>query len=514
MNDITTTAWQQYEAGKEYKRRIGLYETVRKNERFYRGDQWYRNDSDLPRPIFNLVRRIADHLVGSVLPNTLSIHYSDEHLPFIEDPTCRQAVENGLRLLEQNAAYRWKQHHLNAVAHQALLNAAISGDGIFYCWWDSEKNDGQPFRGDIRTDCVENTNLFVADVNLADIQSQDYIILSGRATVQSLRKEALAFGCSEKEISLIVGDSEHEAIASDRSVIDMEGAEKTTYLIRFYRENGKVIYEKSTEKCLICRIETGLHHYPVAYFNWRTAKNSFHGSAPISDMIANQVYINTAYAMVMKHMRDTAFSKIVYDQSRIPEWSNEVGEAIAAMGGGTVSDAVAVIGVGKMQDGYLELLENVIENTKAMMGATEAALGDERANNTSAILVLQEASLLSLTQVSSNFCRCIGELATIWADMLCTYCPTDRLLPIETDDGIRASRINHSLLKKELLRASVEIGTGTAYTPASTVTLLDKLLDRGDLNIREYLELLPPGCISNRERLLQTIQTKGGLNNE
>ena len=38
MNEHTTKAWQQYEAGKEYKRRIGLYETVRKNERFYRGD--------------------------------------------------------------------------------------------------------------------------------------------------------------------------------------------------------------------------------------------------------------------------------------------------------------------------------------------------------------------------------------------------------------------------------------------------------------------------------------------
>lgn len=514
MNNTSTTAWQQYEAGKQYKRKIGLYETVRKNERFYRGDQWYTSNSDLPRPVFNLVRRIADHLVGSVLPNTLSIHYSDEHLPFIEDASVRQSVEHGLRLLEQNAAYRWKQHHLEAVARKALLNAAISGDGVFYCWWDSEKSDGQPFLGDIRTDCIDNTNLFVADVNSCDLQSQDYIILSGRATVFSLRQEALAHGLSEKEAAKIVGDEQIDTLAGDRASIELEGAEKATYLIRFYRENGTVIYEKSTQTCVLCRADTGLRHYPVAYFNWRSCKNSFHGSAPVSDMIANQVYINTAYAMVMKHMRDTAFSKIVYDQSRIPEWSNEVGEAIAAVGGGTVSDAVAVVGVGKMQDGYLDLLNNVIENTKAMMGATEASLGDERANNTSAIMVLQEASMTALSQVQSNFCRCIGELATIWADMLCTYCPTERFLAIEDSDGIRAARADYRRLKQELLRASVEIGTSTAYTPASTVTLLDKLLDGGHLSIREYLELLPPGCISNRERLLQTIQMKGDRTNE
>ena len=40
MSTNITKAWQEYEAGKEYKRRIGLYETVRRNERFYRGDQW------------------------------------------------------------------------------------------------------------------------------------------------------------------------------------------------------------------------------------------------------------------------------------------------------------------------------------------------------------------------------------------------------------------------------------------------------------------------------------------
>ena len=41
------------------------------------------------------------------------------------------------------------------------MDAAISGDGVFYCWWDAKLQDGQPFLGDIRTDVVDNTNLFV-----------------------------------------------------------------------------------------------------------------------------------------------------------------------------------------------------------------------------------------------------------------------------------------------------------------------------------------------------------------
>ena len=32
--------WRQYEAGRNYKRQIGLYSRVEEHERFYRGDQW------------------------------------------------------------------------------------------------------------------------------------------------------------------------------------------------------------------------------------------------------------------------------------------------------------------------------------------------------------------------------------------------------------------------------------------------------------------------------------------
>ena len=61
MNHTTNKAWRQYEAGKEYKNRIGLYETVRRNERFYRGEQWQSGEGgDLPKPVFNIVRRIID----------------------------------------------------------------------------------------------------------------------------------------------------------------------------------------------------------------------------------------------------------------------------------------------------------------------------------------------------------------------------------------------------------------------------------------------------------------------
>ena len=136
-------------------------------------------------------------------------------------------------------------------------------------------------------------------------------------------------------------------------------------------------------------------------------------------------------------------------------------------------------------------------------------MGDAEANNTSAILVLQEASKLALQLVASNLRRCIGELATIWADMLCTYSPPERALPVERDGEVYAESPDYRLLRDELLRATASVSNVTTYTPAATVALLDRLLDGGHLSVESYLELLPAGAVQDREKILNIIKTKG-----
>ena len=94
-----TETWRLYEAGKTYKRRIGLYETVRQNEKFYRGEQWNASNDGLPRPVFNVIRRITDYLIGSIAPDNPSIHYTDDRLPFLDVSAVRERVLEGISLL-------------------------------------------------------------------------------------------------------------------------------------------------------------------------------------------------------------------------------------------------------------------------------------------------------------------------------------------------------------------------------------------------------------------------------
>ena len=200
MNHSNNKAWRQYEAGKAYKRRIGLYEAIRQNERFYRGDQWQSGEGQgLPHPVFNVIRRVIDYLISSVASARLSIRFTNASLPYVEAGEQSQRLQQGLQTLEAHTAYRWKENAMEQKLMRLLTDAALTGDGVLYCYWDPSIKSPQLFEGDIVTDVIDNVNLFVSDVNRPDIQSQDYIILAGRASVASLRAEAEAAGVSEEE---------------------------------------------------------------------------------------------------------------------------------------------------------------------------------------------------------------------------------------------------------------------------------------------------------------------------
>ncbi len=504
-----TKTWMQYEAGRAYKRRIGLYETVSRNESFYRGEQWQDGTGErtLPHPVFNVVRRVTDYLVGAVAGGRLSVTYSDDS--FAPQPTAalEAAMRDNIALLNRHMTYRWENCHMDRLVYRLLRDAALSGDGALYCYWDSTPTGTGDFGGDIRTVNWDACELYAADMNRPDIQGQEYIILAGRESVRALRREAKEAGISSDTIAKIRSDAVMSYDGTGRAYPELEEDDqaKATVLLKFWKEDGVVWFEKSTAEVVLRRVRTAMHLYPVAHFNWMPTRGSFHGTSPVSGMIANQKFINRAYAMVMKHMTDTAFSKVIYDKSRIPEWSNEVGEAIAAMGG-NLSDAVQVVGVGQMQNGYMALIENAISMTKEMAGATDTVLGSAQANNTSAILALQEASKTSLAQVNAAYVQCIEDVADIWADMLCAACEGTRVLAYRENGQRKLQSADFDLLRTGLLHARVEVGNLTQYSASGTQNALDKLLEGGHITLRQYLEQLPTGILPMRGRLLAQLK--------
>ncbi len=411
-----------------------------------------------------------------------------------------------LDLLNRMTAYRWDIENLDSILRDALTDAALSGNGIFYCYWDEGMIGGNGYMGDIKTETVDSTNVFVSDVNLDNIQAQDYIILSGRTSVYKLRSEAIKAGVDPELIKKIVSDDDTESLAGDYSSRELEGSEseKATYLIKFTKdENGFVSWEKSVKNVVISSCHTKMRLYPVVSFAWDKVKNSFFGSSPISELIQNQKYVNKAYAMMMKHMIDTAFSKVIYDKRLIPEWSNEVGEAIGVMSGGDVSNVVTTVGVGEMQDDFLEIIQSVIDNTKHLTGANDVVLGETEPTNTSAILALRETSEVSLDGIRSNFIKAIKELALVRFELMREYWAPERPVIIAEASNDTCTTIDFSLFEGELIDAMIDTGASRRFSQSLLINTLDSLLSSGQISFREYLERIPDGIVTRKSELLE-----------
>ncbi len=503
---VNNISWKQFEAGREYNSRIGLYEKVSLCERFYRGDQWKSvNSGPLPTPVFNFIRRITDFLIAQASDADMNIVYSDENLPYISDKNHRARIEKVISLLNSHAAYRWNQCHMERLIHQLLLDAAISGDGALFTYWDPSVRTGQAYRGDFVTVNIDSTNIFVSNVNSRDLQSQDYVIISGRDSTVNLQNEAITCGAPREEAMKIRPDDDLHYGAGDAAAIENtdSASQKATYIIKFFRdEKGYVCFEKSTKNCIIKKAVTGLKLYPIVLMNWIPTKNSYHGTSPIYPLIQNQKYINKAFALMMKHMIDSAFSKVVYDKTRVPEWSNEVGQAIGVVGG-DINGVASTISPGEMDEIFPGIISDVIRNTKECMGATDVSLGEVAPTNTSAIVALQDSNNITLTHIRGALFTCIEELADIWIDFMCAYYADGRMI---IADG-KAAALDCRILREELIGAKLNIGPESRNMKATSVAELGKLLDGGHITLKQYLERIPEGIIPMKDELLTELNT-------
>lgn len=504
QHDMKTTCedWKLLEKGRDYNRALGFYETVDKNERFWRGDQWNGVKSGgLPTPVFNIFRRVVSYFVSNLMSSKISLKVDAEGAGVLCKKEVREGLERACQLLTSYLNYRFEKDDIVTLLYDGVKDAALSGDMFLYVWWDPEKKTFQDYKGDFSTKLLDATNVFFGDVNTPDVQSQPYILISGRELVERLREEARRNGVSERDIERIAPDSDNRFEAGDEGKRELADT-KTGYVIKLWRENGTVRYRKSTKNCVITGdIDTRLSMYPLVLMNWDRTKNSYHGTSAASGLIENQVYINKAFAMVMKHMINVSFSKVVYNANMIDEWTNEVGEAIAV--NGPVDNVASTIAPGSMQSGFLDVINMTMSLTRELMGATDAALGNVEANNTSAIMALQESSAIPLQVQKRALYSAVESLVVIWLDYILHYYDRYRMMVWREGGVLRGEVLDLSMYKDIVFSCTVTAGMSSYWSELASTATLDSLLKEGLITLEQYLERIPDGYISRREELIE-----------
>lgn len=552
----------------------------------------------LPKPVFNIIKRVTSLFVASLTTSAVTInfeplgHYDGTENGGYEAATC--ATTEVRNLFEKfKMDYRIRDALFDGAqtgdycAHFYWDPKAKPYGGMF----------GKA-KGEICMELVDGINVMFGNPNTHEVEKQPYILIVGRDTVENLQREAKSYRGkfegsaesngqirSDKDTYLQAGmGGKSEIEGDDRSgkalycycytkrirqeierdpktgepvmeiVFDGQGTPvpeldragkpiKDFYGNPLYKmrpvmkEVTSVYVTKATKDCVIFEdIDTGLSHYPIAWGNWERQKNQYHGRALVTGIIPNQIFINTMFAMVMRHLQLMGFPKTVYNADLIGQWSNEVGQAIGIRNlqpGQSVNDAAANLQPADMSNQIIAAIDKAMTYTKDCLGATDAQLGSVNMDNTSALMVLQSTAEIPLENIRANLHEWIEDIGAILLDMMGTYYGVRPIMQsrsfripvldekgapvIDAESGTVVTRLENrtvmeefdfSIFKNLWLSVGADVGATTYYSEIAMMQTLDNLRAEGAIDIIEYLERVPEKLIPRKAELIENLKQK------
>lgn len=484
--------WEEYERGVSYKQAIDLFDIVEKNEAFYAGDQWRGvNAPDLPKPTLNFLKRVVSYFIAMIVSDDIAVSIT----PFQRD----EEQERLCRIMSDEVTRAIELAKIKPLNRDLVRNAAVDGDACIYLWYDPDAENGQPVKGQIRAEAVENINVMFCNPHIVDVQSQRYIVVVQRRHVQDVRDEAEAN--NSPDVDRIVADSDDNQ--GERGTSD----DLCTVLTRLWRDKDGIVWaQRSTHNAIVREAwSTGYRLYPIAYMPWERVRSSCHGRAVLTGLIPNQIAVNKLFAMAIRSVEMNAFPKIIYDNSKIKQWSNRVGEAIGVAG--PVNEAfVSSIRSQDMSAQVMDCVDRIISMTRDFMGASDAALGNVKPNNTSAIIAVQQASAIPLELPKKAFYQFVEDYVRIIVDMMRANYGI-REVTTYGDTGNEIVNVDFDRLGEISYDINVDVGPSAYWSEQAQMQTLDNLFAAGVITDAElYLEAIPDKYVPNKAELIQSIR--------
>lgn len=500
----------EYSRGQAYNIGLDLYNQVKKNERFYLGDQWSGLKVKSFTPVtLNFLRRVLAYFQSMIVSDDIAVQI----LPF-------RKLENRQQLgqIYEKAIERvMERTKLKAMLRESLRDAAVDGDSLIYFYFDPEEPSGQTWvSGDIKAELVMNTNVIFGNSYSRDLQSQPYLLIIRRRTVRQAQEEAKARGIADWQ--QITSESADGYIGEDKQQDDT----LCTEIVRFWKVHGmdgkKHVYvQRVTGKVITEHAkDTGLSLYPAAWWSWVERRNCYHGVSPLTEVIPTQIAVNQLWTAVTRYVQSAAFPKIVYNRNLFPNgFDTNPGKAVAVMG--DVREAqTAVIGGVTLPPQIISTIDGLMQKAMEMMGISDSALGNVRPDNQAAIVAVQEATAAPLALQKLAFYQFVEDCVRVMVDMMRTYYGVRELVveqdvddPMtgETNKQQIPTMLDFSALDLDVTEINVDIGEASYWSRIMQLQTADNLFAKGFYSkMSDYLKSLPDGLVRNREQMVKEIE--------
>lgn len=507
----STVVYEFYNKGLSFNAQIQLEDNVKVNRNFYIGKQWEGVEANgLPTPQINILKRVVGFIVASITTDNIRVTAS-ALANTVGTNDYKQLVE----IVNEEFDAIIERNNIPSLMREFARNAAVDGSGCMYTHWDAEAETGQKAKGAIVTEIVDNTRVYFGNPADKHVQTQPWIIIAKREPVRSVKIRAKANKSADWK-TIRADDEENNLVDAAKYTDGL-----VTVLMTFWKDDdGEVWYYESTRNAEICEPKSmDIKLYPINWLSWDDVADCYHGQAMISGLIPNQVFINKAWAMTMVSIMKSAFSKVVYDATRVKRWDNRVGGAIGVQG--NVADVAKIIDPAPISPQVSQYIQLAVEETEQSLGATSVALGDTRPDNTSAIIALQRAASTPSELTKQNLYKSMEDMFRIYLEFMGEYYGKRYVdSPITTKEReavMFAQQMNpdlempeevpvlfdFKLLKKHPVLLKLDVGASTYYSEIAATQTLDNLLQQGMIDIIDYLERVPDDRIPGRRALLE-----------
>ena len=328
--------------------------------------------------------------------------------------------------------------------------------------------------------------------------------------LEDARELGKANGLSEEEIRSI-GPDFYGNYSSEKAD---SGESLVTVLLRFWKEDGVVWFSESAKNVFIRKpVKTGAKLYHIAWMPWEKRRGNYHGDAVVTPYIQNQIYVNKMWALAMVYSSKMAWPQRFYDATKIRgNLSNKVGQAIGVAGdpkSAVYFDAPA----GNMSAQVLELVERTIRYTKESLGVSDAALGNIKPENTSAIIAASEQSAAPLIFQKLGNHQLWEDLVHIFLDIIGemygkreVFC--ERTLP-GGEKVFEKKEFDFSKIDYDAFNIKINIGSASYWSQLMQVQTMDSFFKNGIIDDAiVYLEHIPEGYVSGKNELINSLRER------
>lgn len=487
---------QLLENSLRYKDQLNLPKKWAENENFKLGEQWApatEKTKNFPRPVLNFCSYIVDHKTASIMSENVRMVFTSQG---------NQELGDDFTNFAEREYERMKIDDLNS---KILDDSAVKGVGISYFYIQPSVDGIVKLQGEQ----IDPVNFHCSNPKENNVQKQAWNIVVQRLPLQDVLDMA--------EINGVKVDlsADKEVLGSEyaNKDIDIDGIEKVNLINFFYRDrnSGKIHLIKTVaNQIIVPDIDLGINRYPFAVMQWANKTEDFYSKAELDFIKANQRQVNTLMGLQLMNIQLSGFPKMWSKKGALNPKSvkGNIGEILID------NSQSNGLNFGWLQPAPLDnfatvLQDNLINHTKALNGAHDSDTGAAKADNATAIMLLQKQSATALGKLKKKFYQYIEDIANIWLEFFCNYYIIDREYTFINNFGVEETKIfNAGTTDIDALNVKIDVGVSSQWSEEFTLNSLDKFLQMGLIDFKTYLKYIPANVVPFKESLLKEMQAR------